>query len=87
MAKIWLPVNKFVVREAGRERTVIIPATGDPSYDAYLEEAEREKTAEQLRKLPPRPSATMSKEQVAGLLKDYIEFINRKKRGEIRRFY
>ena len=87
MGKLWLPMNTFTVRENNREVTVMIPGTGDKSYDEYLEEAEREKTAEQLKKKSPRPVSTMDRKQVAGALKEFMEYVNRKRSGDINRKY
>lgn len=87
MPELWLPIKRKVIREGDREMILIIPQTGDLSYDAYLEEAETEKTKDQLKKKPPKPIATMSKKDVAGALKEYFEWLRRKKSGDIRRFY
>lgn len=87
MGKLWLPINKFVVKEGSREMTVVIPQSGDKSYDDYLEEAEREKTAEQLKKKPPKPKATMSKEDVAGMLKEFKKHQLYKEQGFRGKYY
>lgn len=79
MPKYWPSVNMFKVKEGDRERTVIIPDTGDKAENEYLEEAEREKTAGELKKLPPRPQRKVSKEDVGGALKEYGEFLKRKR--------
>lgn len=59
--------------------TVIIPLTGDRSYDQYLEEAEREKTAEELKK-QQRPIAKMSRADIIGALKEYREWFRRRQK-------
>jgi hypothetical protein len=87
MAKLWLPLNRFTVKSGDREMQVIIPRTGDASYDEYLEQAEREKTAEQLRKSPPKPQSTLSRKQIGEALNEFNQFLLRKKRGDIRRYY
>ena len=68
------------IKESGREMTLIIPPTGDKVWDRELEEAEVEKTRDELRKMPPRPQGK-SKEEVAGALKEYSQFIKRQKNG------
>jgi len=78
LGKYWPGINKFTVKEGNREMQVIIPKSGDSSYDEYLEEAEREKTADELKK-NQKPEATMSKADVAGALREYAEF---KRRGK-----
>ena len=75
-----MEIKTFKVKEGNREQTVIIPKTGDKSYDDYLEEAEREKTSEQLKK-NQRPQSTVPREQVVGALREFHNFIQRKKEG------
>ena len=84
MEKIEL--NQFTVKEGDREMDVVIPLTGDTSYDRYLEEAEREKTADQLRKKPPRP-VPADKKEVAGILKEIIAFRNRRQSEHPKRYF
>lgn len=79
MAKLWLPMNTFKVKQGNREMTVIIPQTGDRSYDQYLEEAEREKTAEELKK-QQRPISKMSRADIIGALKEYRDWFRRRRR-------
>ena len=85
--KLWLPTKRIEVSYGGRTRVVIIPSTGDLEYDRYLEEAQKEKTLEELKKLPPKPERTTSVANVAGMLREYAEFRNRKRKGDIKRFY
>jgi len=75
------------VEENGRKMTVVIPDTGDKSYTDYLVEAETEKTREQLRKKPAKPEPTASKDDIAGALREYREYKNRRKSGDIRKYY
>jgi hypothetical protein len=82
-----LKIRRFTVKENNQEQTVVIPETGDKSYDDYLEEAEREKTSNELKKKPPRPEPTLSKKDIAGMLKEHREFRERKKRGDIKKYY
>lgn len=65
---------------------VFIPQTGDLSYDRYLEEAEREKTLDQLKKSPPRAPSKASKKDIGEALKEIKEFQRRKKENR-KRFY
>ena len=58
----------------------------DKSYMDYLEEAGREKTLDQLKKLPPRPKPAMSKKEIGKSLKEFIEFAKRKKSGERKKY-
>ena len=83
-----MKIRRFTVRENNREQQVIIPETGDKSYDDYLEQAEREKTTEQLRKAPPRPELTPSqKRDIGGAIKEFNEFKKRKERGETPKYF
>ncbi len=79
MPRYWPSVNMFTIKEGDRERIVVIPDTGDKQENEYLEVAEREKTANELRKLPPRPVRKTSKAEVGGALKEYREFLLRKR--------
>lgn len=87
MPKYWPSVNMFTVKVGDRERTVVIPDTGDIEENKYLEEAEREKTADELRKLPPRPARKVSRKEVGGALKEYREFLNRRKENVNPRYF
>ncbi len=87
MARLYLPLNTFKVRQGDREMTIIIPRTGDKSYDEYLEEAEREKTEDQLKKKPPKPKSTIPRDQIAGSLREFREFLERKRKGDIKKYY
>jgi len=84
---LFYKMKSFTVKHENKEMQVIIPSTGDTSYDNYLEEAEREKTLDQLKKSPGKSTSKVSKEDKAGALKEYIEFKNRKRRGDIRKYY
>lgn len=79
MPKYYSGINFFTVKEGDREMRVIIPGTGDKSYDEYLEQAEREKTRDQLQKLPPKPVRKTSKKEVGEALKEYREFLRRRR--------
>jgi hypothetical protein len=71
-------IKKITVKSNEREMNVFIPQSNDDSYNKYLEEAETEKTTNELNKKPPRPTPKASKEEIAGALREYREF---KKRG------
>jgi len=75
-------LNRFTVKEGEHEMEVVIPRSGDLLYDRYLEEAEREKTKEQLRKKPPKvPATPQSKQDLAEATREMLEYRNRKKYG------
>lgn len=84
-------MRRFKVKEGDKEREVLIVGTpeemNDKSHMDYLEEAQREKTSDQLKKLPDKPKSKTLKKDVAGILKERIEFRNRKARGEIKKYY
>lgn len=80
-------IKRYTVKEGDSEMEIIQPLTGDKSYDEYLEEAEREKTADQLKKAPTKPKSIVPREQIAGSLREFREFLERKRKGDIKRFY
>lgn len=93
MPKLWLPlsgqktpVRKLIVQEGGREMTILIPESGDKSHDDYLEEAELEKTKDELKK-NPKPKSIMPRGQIIGALKEYYEYLQRKKRDDTKKYY
>lgn len=71
-------MSRFTVKHEDREMEVIIPNSGDKSYDAYLEEAEREKTLDQLKKRGKREKTKLKQGDISGALKEYAEFKKRK---------
>ncbi|MCW4051509.1 MAG: hypothetical protein NWE89_17445 [Candidatus Bathyarchaeota archaeon] len=80
-------IKQFRVKEGEHEMDVFIPQSGDKSYDDYLEEAEREKTSDELRKKTPKPPQKISDKDMGAQLREYQEFKERKERGEIKRYY
>ena len=84
-------MRRFTVKEGDREREVIIAGTPeemkDQSHMDYLEQAEREKTSDQLKKLPDKPKSDKSKEDISGALKELSDFRRRKQEGAIRKYY
>ena len=80
-------LNTFKVKYGNKEMQVIIPDTGDRAENAYLEEAEREKTLEQLRKKPPREETKLSKDEQADAIKEYSIFRRRRAQNNIRRYF
>lgn len=70
-------IKQFTVEEAGKKQGVIIAMTADEakdkSYCEYLEAAQREKTADQLRKQPEKPAPTHSREDTSGALREFNE--------------
>ncbi|KKN36482.1 hypothetical protein LCGC14_0773050 [marine sediment metagenome] len=87
MTKYWSGVNMFEIKEGDRSRIVVIPDTGDRQENEYLEEVEREKTAEQLRKLPPRATRKVSKADVGGALSEYRNFLKRRRENANPKYY
>jgi len=86
--KIWLPLqerrpNQLFVKDdvTGRERIIMIPGAGllDRSHYDYIVEAEVEKTKDELRKMGPKPVARLSRQEVAGALREFISWRNKKK--------
>lgn len=80
-------INKFTVKEGNKEMLVVIPKTGDKSYDDYLESSEREKTADQLRKRPDKPAPRASREEVSGALREYNEFKYRQRSEHPKKYF
>ncbi len=84
-------VKKITVEENGKKMDVIIAVSEeeakDKSYVEYLESAEREKTADQLRKQIPKPPPKASKEDIAGALREAVEYKNRIQRGGGKKYF
>ena len=82
--KIWLPIS-----HGGRTRNILIPYAQDidESQLAEIIEWQKEKTLNELKKLPAKPERVISREEAGRMLREYTEFLKRKKGGEIRRFY
>ena len=80
-------INRFKVKEGDKEMEVLIPDTGDRQYNEYLEEAQREITANQLRKKQDKPKPTASKSDVAEALKEYKAYQDYIKQGHRRKYY
>ena len=75
-------VRRLDVIEGGRRRIVLIPLTGDRSYDDYLREAEMEKTRDELRKLGPKNIITKpTREEAIKLMRDFARWVNWKRSG------
>jgi len=83
MPKLWLPSKTIEISYGGRTRIIVIPSTGDPIWDRDLEQSAREKTLEELKKMPPREKPKHSKLEIAEALNDLLKF---RKRNE-KRFY
>jgi len=83
--KIWLPVSY-----GGRTRNILIPNIQDMD-DSQLDEIiewQREKTLAELKKLPPKkPIDRMKAKEIGKMLKEYTEFLKRKRNDGIKRFY
>ena len=80
-------MTKITVEHEGRSMDVIIPETGDKEYDNALIEWQKEKTLNDLKKRPKKPPMKVSKEDRQGAMKEYNEFRNRQKRGDIKKYY
>lgn len=75
-------VETITVKEGEKEMIVLIPQSDDRSYNQYLREAEIEKTKKQLSQRPIKARLTEAqRREAAGALKEYAEFM-RRKRGE-----
>ena len=88
MPRLYLPLpdrrpNKLVVRdpETGREMIVFIAGADqiEKSQYAYIVEGQKEITLNQLKKKGPRQVGKLSKEEVAGALRDFIAWRNQKR--------
>jgi hypothetical protein len=76
---------QFTVEENGKKQTVIIPDTGDKSYNEALKEAYTEKTKDQLRK-ENKPVSKLSPSEKTEAVKELIAFKKRKISGT-KKFY
>ncbi len=79
-------IKNVVVKENNHEMQVFIPQTGDKSYDDYIEEAEIEKTRDELRKKPHLKS-NKSKEDIKKALKELSDYRRRKRENVNRKYF
>ena len=82
-----MKLNTFKVKHKDREMEVIIPDTGDTAENAYLEEVEREKTLDQLKKSPPKEKSKLSKEEKKLAIKEIKRYQDRRKQNAIPRYF
>lgn len=82
-----LKTHCFRVTENNHSMDVVVPLSDDRSYDKYLIESSREKTKDELRKMPARVEKPGARENLAGLLKEKQEFDRRKQQSVNRRYY
>lgn len=79
--------KQFTVKHEDKEMQVIIPDTGDRQEMDYLEEAEREKTLDQLKKKPSKQKSRLSKEEQADAIKDWRKYLDQKKTRTVGRYF
>ena len=74
-------IEKLVIEENGRKRTILIPGAKDMPKSQYedIVEWQTEKTKKELSH--PRPERKHSKEEVGEALRDFNEFRKRKAEG------
>jgi hypothetical protein len=85
MPKIWLPIS-----HGGRTRNILIPHTQDMDKSQLDEivEWQKEKTLDELKKLPPRKPIEIAKAQEIGAqLSEYLQYLKRKKNDGIKKYY
>lgn len=82
-----MPGKQFSVKHEDKEMEVIIPDTGDPVEMEVLEEIEREKTLDQLKKKPQREKSKLSKRDQAEAIKDYKRYKDDKKTRTVGRYF
>ncbi len=80
-------IRKIDVTENGQTTELFIPETGDKSYDDYIEEAETEKTRDELKHRLPREKPKYSKEEIGQALRDLSDFRRRKKESPNKKYY
>jgi len=85
MSKMWLPISY-----GGRTRNILIPNVQDID-DSQLNEIvawQKEKTLDELKKLPPKqPHDVMKAKEVGAALKDYTNYLKRVKSGDSKKYY
>jgi hypothetical protein len=85
MPKIWLPIS-----HGGRTRNILIPHTQDMDKSQLNEivEWQKEKTLNELKKLPPKKPIEIAKAQEIGAqLNEYLQYLKRKKNDGIKKYY
>ena len=84
MPELWLPII-----HKGRRRDILIPFTHDIDH-GQLDELiawQKEKTLQELDKLPPKPKRTISKRDVGKILDDFTKYLRRKREDINPRYY
>ncbi len=83
-----MEIKRIEVKEGNKQMDVFIPQDPkDHSYNEYLEEAEIEKTREQLKKRPDKPVSKRSKGDIATELKERGEFNKRRKSDSPKKYW
>ena len=83
------PQIKFSVTRKGRTRDILIPYSHDID-GTQLDEIiawQKEKTINELDKMPSKPERTISKEEVGKALDEYTKFLRRKREGGTKKYY
>lgn len=85
MAKLWLPISY-----GGRTRNVLIPHTQDIDKSQLDEiiEWQKEKTLDELKKMPPkRPIDIAKAREIGAQLNEFMEYLKRKRNDGIKKYY
>lgn len=81
MPDMMLPCYRIEVKstDGTKQKTLIIPSTGDVYYDNELIQAYTEKTIDELNKEPPRPKSKLSKNEIKLGLREVRDFMKRRR--------
>lgn len=85
MPKLWLPIS-----HGGRTRNILIPYIQDID-DSQLEEIiewEKEKTLDELKKMPPKKPIDVARaKEIGAQLNEYMQFLKRKKGDANKKYF
>lgn len=75
-------IKTIKVEHGGRERIILIPLSGDKSYDDYLIESYTEQTLNELKKMPPKKVIDIPTQRDAiAAIRDFNRWVKRRRDG------
>ena len=75
-------IKTIEVEHNGRKRIIIIPLSGDKSYDDYLIESYTEQTLNELKKMPPKKVIDIPTQKDAiAAIRDFNTWVKRRRAG------
>ena len=86
-----MPVKRVTIKEGDKSQDVYIAMTdeeaNDRSYVDYLQEAQKEKVSNELRKSKPREVSKLPDDDKSGAIKEWIKHRDEKKKRSGPKYY